>query len=384
LTLSPVHDYVIFMFDAMTWKRILLVLNGLDGIPLAALPLLRTLVEENGVNALKKPGQISSRAGIKPALAQKISALAWEKAAEEEENEIRRHRLDVVTPEDNIYPSNLRLITSPPPLLYVKGNLNPEDSRAVAIVGARRADFRGKGIAKALAFSLAKQGITVVSGLARGIDTQAHLGALAAGGRTIAVLGSGFSRFYPPENRETGEEIARRGAVISEFSCKRTPDPRNFPRRNRIISGLSLGVVVVQATRKSGSMITARMALEQGREVFAVPGPPESPLSHGCHALIKQGAKLVETVEDILEELNIAPVTGKDPAPGSDIPALKGISKSVYMVLNTQPMHLDALCQQCSLETKDVLPSLLDMELSGLIVRLPGEFYARKMPKLEK
>ncbi len=370
--------------DATIWKKTLLVLNSLDGIPLSAMTALRAMVEKNGVTALKNPGKIGSQAGIKPALARKITALAWEKAAEEEWKEIRAHHLDVITPDDGAYPESLLTISSPPPLLYVKGSLIPEDRQAVAIVGARKADFRGKGIAKALAFSLAKQGLTVVSGLARGIDTQAHLGALAGGGRTIAVLGSGFSRFYPPENRQIGEKIAGQGAIISEFSCRRAPDPRNFPRRNRLISGLSLGVVVVQATRRSGSMITARMALEQGREVFAVPGPPESPLSHGCHALIKQGAKLVETVDDILEELNIAPISTEPPAPDSETPVLKGISKRLYGALGTQPMHLDTLCQACSLETKDVLPSLLDMELSGLIVRLPGEFYARKMPKLEK
>lgn len=217
-----------------------------------------------------------------------------------------------------------------------------------------------------------------MSGLARGIDTQAHIGALESGGRTIGVMGSGFNHFYPAENRELGKKITKQGSVLTEFPTWRPPEPKNFPRRNRIISGLAKGVVVIQATKRSGSLITARLALEQGREVFALPGPPESPLSRGCHALIKQGAKLVENVNDILEELSF-PVSPKlEPTSSPAHPTLKGLAARLYQHINAEPIQIDTLCQISETDPKDALPALLSMEITGLIVRLPGQCFARR------
>lgn len=204
---------------------------------------------------------------------------------------------------DKDYPANLKYIYDPPSILYIKGNILPEDTIAVAVVGSRRATYYGLKNAENLGFQLAAGGITIISGLARGVDSAAHRGALKARGRTIAVLGSGLNKIYPRENEELVEEIAQNGAVISEFALDTPPLRQNFPRRNRIISGLSLGVVVVEAAKRSGALITANFALEQGREVFALPGKIDSFTSKGTHDLIKQGAKLVESIEDIIEEL---------------------------------------------------------------------------------
>ncbi|UCB57420.1 MAG: DNA-processing protein DprA [Candidatus Omnitrophota bacterium] len=213
------------------------------------------------------------------------------------------NKIKTLSLNDKEYPANLRYIYSPPLALYVKGNILAEDSIALAIVGSRKASYYGLKNAESLGFKLASQGITIISGLARGIDTAAHRGALAAGGRTIAVLGSGLNIIYPRQNKGLAEEISKNGAVISEYAQDTPPLRQNFPRRNRIISGLSLGVVVVEAAKRSGALITADFALEQGREVFALPGKIDSFTSAGTHELIKDGAKLVESTEDIIEEL---------------------------------------------------------------------------------
>jgi len=215
----------------------------------------------------------------------------------------RENKVKTLGIADKDYPTNLRYIYDPPATVYLKGNIVPEDNIAIAIVGSRRATHYGLKNAKSLAFELAVRGITIVSGLARGVDSAAHRGALEAKGRTIAVLGSGLNVIYPKENERLAEEIAQNGAVISEFPLDAGPQRYHFPRRNRVISGLSLGVVVVEAAQKSGALITANCALEQGREVFALPGKIDSFTSRGTHDLIKQGAKLVESIEDIIEEL---------------------------------------------------------------------------------
>lgn len=215
---------------------------------------------------------------------------------------IKKFDLNVLTTDNSDYPENLKHISDPPILLYVKGRLNPQDKNSIAIVGSRLASFYGLSCAEKFAAELVDYGFTVTSGMARGIDTAAHRGALKKHGRTIAVIGSGFNRVYPPENKELCEEISRQGAVISEFPVDSAPLPCNFPRRNRVISGLSLGVVVVEAARNSGALITADFALEQGREVFALPGKVDSFTSFGTNELIKQGAKLVSCVDDIIEE----------------------------------------------------------------------------------
>ncbi len=222
---------------------------------------------------------------------------------DEELKKISELGIDLITIWDDDYPYNLKNIYDPPVVLYVKGSLLPADNNSISIVGSRRASSYGRRVAKRLSFDIAKYGITVVSGLARGIDTEAHRGALESGGRTIAVVGSGLDVIYPPENHGLFEKISRSGAVISEFALGTPPEARNFPARNRIVSGFSKGTVVVEASEKSGSLITANFALEQGREVFAVPGDIYRWGSKGSNRLIKEGAKLVESVHDILEEV---------------------------------------------------------------------------------
>lgn len=218
---------------------------------------------------------------------------------------IKKYKLKIITLKDKDYPLNLKSISDPPVVLYVKGKLQQKDILSIAIVGSRQASFYGLECSYRFAYSLAELGITVVSGMAKGIDTQAHRGALKAKGRTIAVMGSGFSFIYPKENIALVDEIASCGAVLTEFPCNTEPFAFNFPRRNRIISGLALGVLVVEAGKKSGALITANFALEENREVFCIPGRFDSPNSLGTHQLIKEGAKLVCGIEDILEELNI-------------------------------------------------------------------------------
>jgi DNA processing protein len=230
-----------------------------------------------------------------------------------------------------------------------------------------------------MSWAIARNGLGVVSGLAMGIDTCAHEGALNAGGATVAVLGTGIDRTYPRSNTKLRDRIIEKGAVLSEFPLCTPPDPRNFPIRNRIISGLSKGVLVVEATRSSGSLITAAMALEEGREVFAVPGSIESLKSTGCHYLIRQGAKLVEKVEDILEELRFQ-VKSPSESPAKESTDLNGLTEGESLVLNalgTEPLHWDELSRALALDPGELGAILIGMELKGLVRQLPGKFFVR-------
>jgi DNA processing protein len=282
----------------LTDREQLILLNLVPGLgPRRA---RRLLDEFGGVQALAAaPAALVQRVDrIGPELAGRIvRGLADVGALEQEQRLAARAGCEILTTADAGYPAPLRTIADPPPALYVKGAWRPQDEPAVALVGARRASLYGLEAAQRLAGDLAARGLTVVSGLARGIDAAAHRGCLRAQGRTVAVLGGGLSRLYPPEHRELAEEIARQGAVLSEFPMTHPPAAGNFPRRNRVISGLSRGVVVVEAGARSGALITADQALEQGREVFAVPGPITAPTSQGTHELLRQGARLVASVE---------------------------------------------------------------------------------------
>jgi DNA processing protein len=284
----------------------------------------------------------------------------------------------MLTREDPDFPALLREIPYRPAFLFIKGGLTPGDSRAVAVVGTRTPSYYGQKAGRRLGEALAARGVTVVSGLARGIDTAAHLGALENGGRTLAVLGCGLDVVYPPENRELYEKIPEAGALISEFPPGTRPEAKNFPVRNRLISGLSLGVVVVEAGERSGTAITVRYALDQGREVFAVPGPIDSPTSVGPHRLIQQGAKLVMGVEDILAEL---PGFGPGPlfaAPAgvaeAPRPALPG-GDPLLSLLGAAPVQLEELVATSRLPASEVLSRLTLLELQGLIRELPGKCY---------
>lgn len=291
-----------------------------------------------------------------------------------------RSNIRIVTIEDSCYPENLRSIPSAPLVLYVKGRLCQDDAYGIAIVGSRRASFYGLSTSRKLAFELAGKGFTVVSGMARGIDTCAHRGALKASGRTIAVMGSGFNQVYPRENRGLAEEIACNGAVISEFSMDTNPLRQNFPRRNRLISGLSLGVVVVEAAKNSGALITADFALEQGREVFAVPGEIDASSSFGTLSLIKEGAKLVSDSIDVIEELAL-PVRqrlGRGSAPAAaKNNALDIKENSLYNLLSCSPLHLDEIAQRAHIGIAEASGLLLGMQLKRIIKELPGKHFIR-------
>jgi DNA processing protein len=271
------------------------------------------------------------------------------------------------------YPSLLRNISDPPPVLYIKGKLLPRDEWGLAVVGTRRATVYGREATRSLVGGLAASGVTIVSGLAYGIDTFAHRTALEAGGRTIAVLGSGVDIIYPAENRKLAGLIASNGAVVSEYPLGTQPEGGNFPRRNRIISGLSLGVLVVEGSKRSGAMITADYAAEQGREIFAVPGNILSPKSAGPNQLIQQGAKLVTTIGDILEELNLTMVT--EQAEAREIIPDNETEAVLLEHLSAEPIHVDELGRATGLPISQVASTLTLMELKGKIRQVGGMNY---------
>jgi DNA processing protein len=298
--------------------------------------------------------------------------------------EIRKalsHGFRLVTLKDSDYPPLLKEIPDPPPFLYVRGDLG-SCQRCIAVVGSRNATAYGISTARQICAELAQLQFTVVSGMALGIDTAAHEGALSVRGKTAAVLGSGLNQVYPPENRQLFERIAAGGAVISEFSLDSGPDAHHFPIRNRIISGMSFGTVVVEATRNSGSLITARLAAEQNREVFAVPGSIQSFKSMGTHTLIKQGAKLVENAQDIVAELGQF-VAASPPARESSADVaviakhrdLTAEESRVLQSLGPYPLHIDELIRQLAIEAGRLSGILLQLELKGLVQQLPGKFF---------
>jgi DNA processing protein len=277
---------------------------------------------------------------------------------------------------DSDYPKRLRQISDPPPFLFVKGSLTEADELAVALVGSRQATDYGKTITQRITSELVAKGITIVSGLATGIDSYAHKAALEAGGRTIAVLGCGLDIIYPSENKILAKKIEAQGALVSEFLFGTEPIAENFPKRNRIISGLSLGVIVVEAPAKSGALLTAQYALEQNREVFAVPGNLGKKTSEGANNLIKQGAKLVTRAEDILEELNLSTtMTVKEFK--KQLPELAEQEKAIYQVLSVEPIHIDNLAQESNLSISETLTGLLNLELKGLARQRSGKFFVR-------
>ena len=307
-----------------------------------------------------------------------VNFSGWEQI-ETEIRRIRQAEVTIVPFTDVRYPARLRMIADPPPFLYVKGEIRAEDDKAVAVVGSRSASDYGRKVTRDLSRGLSALGFTVVSGLARGIDGTAHETALRCGGRTIAVLGSGVDRAYPPEHAALYRRISQNGAVVSELPVGTRPMAFNFPPRNRLISGLSLGVVVVEATEKSGSLITAALALEQGREVFAVPGEVGSSRSRGAHRLIRQGAKLVETVEDIVEEiapqlLTRAGEQAKDGRRGLPQNASEEVKK-IFHLLQERSLQIDEVIESSGFSPSKVSEVLLDLELQGYLRQLPGKRY---------
>ncbi len=326
--------------------------------------------------------KLSEVGGIGDVIASRIVSVD-EKDIENEFVLAERHNLKILSLESPEYPRNLKCINDPPIILYVKGSLLPEDSLGIAIVGSRRASFYGLTNAEKFAADLTASGFTVISGMARGIDTRAHRGALKSGGRTIAVIGSGLRNIYPQENKGLVEEIAAKGAVISEFPVNAGPLKQNFPRRNRVISGLSLGVLVVEACRNSGALITADFALEQGRDVFAIPGKIDLPSSCGTNELIKQGAKLTASIEDILEEFPFCPQSSfssghcGEKVSSKKQQGLSCVEELLYNIINVQPCTIDDLVQKAGMAVSEISLNLLNLQLKKKIRVLPGKIFER-------
>ncbi len=316
---------------------------------------------------------------LQPLIGEKAAASLRQTRAWDPERELRslgQQGFWVVCHPDENYPAPLRKIADPPPLLYGVGQFSQGDDIAIAVVGTRNPSPQGEYIAQELAMNLSHQGLTIVSGMARGIDSQAHLGALEAQGRTIAVLGCGLDIVYPPENRDLMERIVAQGAVVSEYPLKTQPLAQNFPARNRIISGLSLGVVVVEAAQDSGSLITAGFAVEQGREVFAVPGNIGSDGSKGPHKLLKQGAKLVEDYRDILAELAIPHLEMAEVA-AAQIDSFSPSEQKILGVMSREPLHVDQILRRVALAPAELNAVLIQLELKGVVKRFPGQLYLR-------
>ncbi len=287
-----------------------------------------------------------------------------------------RHGIRVTCWTDDDYPYLLREVPAPPPILYYRGQLAEVDRTAVAIVGTRRATAYGREMAHRIAFELATAGVTIVSGLALGIDGVAHRAALEAGGRTLAVLGSGIDVVYPGSHRDLAGRIANQGAVMTDYPLGTQPDRFNFPPRNRIISGLSLGVVVVEAPERSGALLTVSFAAEQSRDAFAVPGPVHAPASAGCLRILREGATLVRSADDILEDLHILQPDAAA-APAQQTLPMSEHDRRFLAVLTTQPQHIDDISAQLSLSPAEVSAQLMMLELVGAIKSLGSGYYVR-------
>ncbi len=361
-------------------------------LTLQSVPGIGNLLFHRLVSRFGSPDRVLRSSGemlgqVNGMTARLVSAIQRHKTPEWVYNDIERcdkNGFTVVTQHDAAYPALLLNIPDPPPVLYCHGTLH-SDVCHIAVVGSRRATAYGKATAGRLCHDLSARGFSVVSGMARGIDTAAHLGALDAGGPTVAVLGSGLNRIYPQENRRLFQRIAQNGAIVSEFSLDAKPEAYHFPQRNRIISGMALGTVVVEAARRSGSLITARLAAEQGREVFAVPGNIDSPTTRGTHELIRQGAKLVENAQDIIEEIlpQVSPnalsngdVDERNPISDHD-PVLGGEHKAVLNAIGYSPVHIDKLVRLCGMDTGALTAILGELEIMGAIVQEPGKFFMR-------
>jgi DNA processing protein len=368
--------------NRMEAREAFTVLNMIDHVgPVRVRQLLDHFGEATAILKASKQQLLEVR-GIGDETAESISR--WEETIDlpAELQRIRDFGCQVIIQSDEAYPEMLRQIYDPPIVLYVKGTLTPKDKNSVAMVGSRLTSHYGIETARKLAYQLAYIGVTVVSGGARGIDTAVHQGALSAKGRTIAVLGTGINIVFPPENAELFERITSSGAIITQFPFNRSADKQSFPIRNRIVAGMTLGTVVVEANLTSGALITAGMANDYGRQVFAVPGRIDSPRSKGCHDLIKKGAKLCESAEDILCEFEyLFPARNRMNAT-SDATGLPAITLSeteakIYDVLQEPHLTIDEIIRQAGLPSSTVSVALLSLEMKHLIKQLPGKLFIR-------
>jgi DNA processing protein len=326
-----------------------------------------------------KLADLSQVEGLRKRVVQGIVQRQFSQDPESVLRDLEKHGARTMIFSDAEYPDPLREIHDPPMVLYIKGEAIPGKATFVAIVGSRNSTPYGVKTAENLAQGLARRGLGIVSGLARGIDSAAHWGCIEGRGFTIGVLGTGIDAVYPSSNKKLFDVMAEKGAVVTEFPLKTPPEPKNFPIRNRLISGLSRGVIVVEATMKSGSLITASVALEQGREVFAVPGSVHSFKSQGCHFLIKQGAKLVENADDVLDELglNYTYAAKKDSYSEPPLPPMEDNEKKVYDLIGDYPVHIDDIVREGNMEPGTASAVLMRMELKGIIRQLPGKLFVR-------
>lgn len=356
----------------MTEKRYWVGFNLVKGIGAVR---LQGLCSHFGDLALawQAPTDALRAAGLSPKLAERVVQV---RASVDLDNYLARlesRGIEVVTWDDELYPPRLKEIDQPPPVLYVRGQLQSEDTWAVAVVGTRRVSTYGRQVAEDLGSLLAANGVTVVSGLARGVDAIAHQSALKAGGRTIAVLGSGVDRIYPPEHSQLAERVVASGALVSDYPLGTPPDASNFPPRNRIISGLSMATVVVEAGETSGALITAQFAIDQGREVFAVPGNILAPQSKGTNRLIVQGAHPMLSVHDLLDILNLTRITEQNLV--RRVLPIDEIELKLMSVLTHEPLHMDEIRIQTGLPIERVSATLVMMELKGLVRQVGGLNY---------
>lgn len=364
--------------DSLEEQRSLVALSLIPGVGPGR---IRALVAAFGSAAAALAAPARALAEVPGIGMQTAAAIARFDAFDQVEAQLRQaERLGttMLAPGDAGFPALLRQIYDPPAFLWTLGELRAEDACAVAIVGTRRASDYGRRVAHELATGLAERGVTVVSGLAYGIDAAAHRAALQAGGRTLAVLGSGLDRIYPGRHAGLAREIAAAGAVVSEYPFGTGPDAPNFPRRNRIVSGLALGTVVVEAYETGGALITARLALEQNREVFAVPGSIHCRSADGANRLIQQGhAKLVQSVDDILVEIGGLHEGAERPTAQAAPVVLSEVEQRLYDVLDASPRHIDVVCARTGLDASTALVYLLSLEFKGLVRQMAGQQYFR-------
>lgn len=367
----------------MDSREALVALNLIEGVgPVRVRQLLGHFDDASSILSASKSQLLQVR-GVGDDTAEAIAN--WEKSVDlaGELKRIADFGCRVVIPSDEEYPASLREIYDPPIVMYVKGELTAKDKNAVAMVGSRQTTHYGIETARKLAYQLAYVGVTVVSGGARGIDTAAHQGALSAKGRTVCVLGTGINVVFPSENQELFERIAANGAVITQFSFNRNGDRQSFAIRNRIVAGMTLGTVVVEANLTSGALITANFATEYGRQVFAVPGRIDSPRSKGCHDLIKKGAKLCEGAEDILSEFEyLFPASNRPPSPSETgvLPALE-LSENEQKVFDTlrseEETSIDEAIRKSGLPSSAVSVALLSLEMKRVVKQMPGKLFIR-------
>jgi DNA processing protein len=353
-------------------KRYWVGFNLVKGIGAVRFQALRDHFGDLAV-AWQAPLEALQAAGLGPKLADRVAQIRASVDLEKYMAKVSAQGIQILTWEDDLYPSRLKDIDQPPPVLYVRGTLTNEDTWSVAVVGTRRVSAYGRQVADELAAYLANNGVTVISGLARGVDAIAHQSALKAGGRTIAVLGCGVDRIYPPEHAQLAARIITSGALLSDYAPGSEPDAANFPPRNRIISGMSMATVVVEAPEASGALITAQFAVDQGREVFAVPGSILSAQSRGTNQLIAQGAHPMLSARDLLDVLNLRRVTEQREVrkilPGNEIEA------KLLGVLSQDPLHMDDIRNQTGLPIERVSATLVMMELKGLVRQVGGMNY---------